>query len=185
MGTLSARDPNYASNCCAIELIFGKAHSTFQHPAKLLRAIVNFADAEERYLMGPDVKGHFYKGLLEKSAQNTKRGAALCLALKTNPVKRQDLDEVVTLYNPTNRRQRNATWSARQPDGRWGGHSYDARIARDKASMDIFWLKDENLADSYSLPALEVIAHEFVEELEAALEQLRLIAWSLQAGAAE
>jgi putative restriction endonuclease len=48
-------------------------------------------------------------------------------------------------------------------------------VARDKASLDIFWLKDESLADSDNLPPPDVIAQEIVEDLEAALEQFRLI----------
>ena len=52
-------------------------------------------------------------------------------------------------------------------------------VARDKASLDIFWLKDDSLADSDNLPAPEVIAQEIVDDLEAALEQFRLIAADL------
>ena len=50
-----------------------------------------------------------------------------------------------------------------------------------KASLDIFWLKDESLADSDNLPPPEGIAQEIVEDLEAALEQFRLIAADLGA----
>ena len=64
-------------------------------------------------------------------------------------------------------------------DGRWGVYYYDEPIARDKASLDIFWLKDESLADSENLPPPEVIAQEIVEDLEAAVEQFRLIAADL------
>jgi len=49
-------------------------------------------------------------------------------------------------------------------------------VARDKTSLDIFWLKDDSLADSDNLPAPGVIAQEIVDDLEAALEQFRLIA---------
>jgi len=52
-----------------------------------------------------------------------------------------------------------------QPDGRWCAYSYDELIARDKAGLDIFWLKDESLADSENLPPPEVIAQEIVESL--------------------
>jgi type I restriction enzyme M protein len=52
----------------------------------------------------------------------------------------------------------------------------------DKASLDIFWLKDESLADSDNLPPPEVIAQEIVDGLEAALEQFRLIAADVGAG---
>ena len=58
-------------------------------------------------------------------------------------------------------------------------YAYDDLIARDKASLDIFWLKDESLADSDNLPSPEVIAQEIVDDLEAALEQLRLTAADL------
>ncbi|HRP29152.1 MAG TPA: N-6 DNA methylase, partial [Burkholderiaceae bacterium] len=103
--------------------------------------------------------------------------------LKTNPLKRADLDEFVQLYNPANRYQRKATWSSENADGRWRVYDHDELVARDKASLDIFWLKDESLADSDNLPPPEVIAREIVDDLEAALEQLRLIAADLGARA--
>lgn len=46
---------------------------------------------------------------------------------------------------------------------------------RGKANLDIFWLKDDSLEDSDNLPEPGVIAAEIVEDLEAALEQFRLI----------
>ena len=102
--------------------------------------------------------------------------------LKTNPLKREDLAEFVSLYHPANRQQRKATWSAENPDGRWRVYGADELLARDKASLDIFWLKDESLADSDNLPPPEVIAQEIVDDLEAALEQFRLIAADVGAG---
>ncbi len=96
--------------------------------------------------------------------------------LKTNPMRTEDLGEFVTLYQPDNRHTRAGTWSSENPEGRWRAYDYEDLIARDKASLDIFWLKDESLADSDNLPAPEVIAQEIVEDLEAALEQFRLIA---------
>ena len=99
--------------------------------------------------------------------------------LKTAPMRREDLDEFVTLYNPANRHVRNATWSVENPEGRWRTYDYADLIARDKASLDIFWLKDDSLADSDNLPPPDVIAQEIVEDLVAALEQFRLIAGDL------
>ena len=96
--------------------------------------------------------------------------------LKTDPLKREDLDEFVTCYNPANRHTRKATWSDKKPDGRWRSYTYDELIARDKASLDIFWLKDDSLEDSANLPNPDIIAQEIVDDLEAALEQFRLIA---------
>lgn len=105
--------------------------------------------------------------------------------LKTNPLKRENLEEFVTLYNAANRHQREATWSAEQPQGRWRAYSFDDIAARDKASLDIFWLKDDSLADSDNLPPPEVIAQEIVEDLQAALEQFKLIAGDLGAEVTE
>ena len=78
-----------------------------------------------------------------------------------------------------NRHERKATWSEKKPDGRWRAYAYDELVARDKASLDTFWLKDDSLEDSDNLPAPEVIAQEMIEVLEAALEQLRAIAGDL------
>jgi type I restriction enzyme M protein len=74
---------------------------------------------------------------------------------------------------------------AEQPEGRWRAYTYEDIVARDKASLDIFWLKDDSLADSDNLPAPAVIAQEIVEDLQAALEQFRLIAGDLGADVAE
>ena len=99
--------------------------------------------------------------------------------LKTNPLKRSDLDEFVKLYNPTKRQQRTATWNEENPSGRWRCYDYKDLIARDKASLDIFWLKDDSLEDSDNLPEPGVLAAEIVEDLQAALEQFREIAADL------
>ncbi len=99
--------------------------------------------------------------------------------LKTNPLKRSDLDEFVTLYNPQNRHKRTATWSELSPEGRWRSFGYDELLSRDKVSLDITWLRDESLEDAANLPDPDVIAMEIVEDLRAALEELELIAADL------
>jgi type I restriction enzyme M protein len=96
-------------------------------------------------------------------------------------MQRADLDEFVALYKAGNRHQRQPTWSPEQPDGRWRAYSYDELVARDKTSLDIFWLKDDSLADSDNLPPPAVIAQEIVEDLQAALAQFKLIASDLGA----
>jgi len=104
--------------------------------------------------------------------------------LETNPLEREDLDEFVGLNNVVNRHDRKATWSAEAPEGRWRVYEYDDLLARDKARLDIFWLKDDSLADSDNLPPPDVIAQEIVEDLEATLEQFGLIAGDLAADSA-
>ena len=77
--------------------------------------------------------------------------------LKTNPLRRADLDDFVACYNPANRHER-------VESERFRAFSYDELVKRDKASLDIFWLRDESLEDSDNLPAPEVIAAEIVED---------------------
>src|SRR5437764_186485 len=93
--------------------------------------------------------------------------------LKTNPLKRSDLDDFVACFNPANRHARNET-------ERFKRFNYDDLVKRDKASLDIFWLKDESLEDSANLPAPDVIAAEIVEDLQAALDEFALIAADLR-----
>ncbi|MBU6422113.1 MAG: N-6 DNA methylase, partial [Gammaproteobacteria bacterium] len=103
--------------------------------------------------------------------------------LKTDPLKRDDLDEFVKCYNPANRHHRKGTWSEKTPEGRWREYTYDELMARDKASLDIFWLRDASLSESDNLPPPDVIAQEIVDDLEAALEQFRLITSDLAGSA--
>lgn len=91
--------------------------------------------------------------------------------LKTNSLTREDLDEFVECYNPANRHDRKETWSEENPQGRWRVFNYDELAARDKANLDIFWLRDESLEDSANLPDPDVLAREIMEELKSALEQ--------------
>ena len=88
--------------------------------------------------------------------------------LKTNPLKFEDLQDFIKCYNPDNRHQRQET-------DRFKAFTYEELMQRDKASLDIFWLKDESLEDSDNLPEPEVLAAEIVENLEAALEQFKSI----------
>jgi len=56
-------------------LIFMKSQNKFQDPVKLRRLIVDLINNENWSIMGSDVKGDAYEGLLEKNAQDTKTGA--------------------------------------------------------------------------------------------------------------
>jgi type I restriction enzyme M protein len=93
--------------------------------------------------------------------------------LKENPLKRADLDDFVASYHPKNRHSRRET-------ERWRPFTYEDLTKRDKVSLDIFWLKDESLEDSASLPDPRVIALEITQDLEAALEQFATIAEDLE-----
>ena len=102
--------------------------------------------------------------------------------LKTNPLKRSDLDEFVTLYKPEDpRAKRRSNWSEdKKPDGRWRSFTYDEIIKRDKANLDIFWLKDDSLEDSENLPDPEILAQEIADDLQTALQHFSSIAAKLK-----
>jgi type I restriction enzyme M protein len=93
--------------------------------------------------------------------------------LKTKKLKRDILDEFVACFHPENRIDRKPTWSESSTEGRWRAYSYEELVSRDKANLDIFWLRDESLEDSFNLPAPEILAQEIADDLEAALEQIR------------
>ena len=97
-------------------------------------------------------------------------------SLKQKPLTRADLDEFVACYHPENRHERQATWSEGEPQGRWRAYTLAELMARDKVNLDIFWLRDDSLADSVNLPEPDVLAAEIVEDLQAALEQFAAIA---------
>ena len=99
---------------------------------------------------------------------------------KTNPLKRDDLNEFVDLYRPNKRHLRKPTWSDKAPEGRWRAFTYDELIKRDKANLDIFWLKDQSLEDSDDLPAPDILAQAIADDLQTALEQFAAIAEKLK-----
>ncbi len=83
------------------------------------------------------------------------------------------------------RNNRKPTWSEKKPDGRWRSHTYDEVVNRDKASLDIFWLRDKSLEDAGDLPDPNTLAAEIAEDLESALEQIQGILGDLEERAGE
>lgn len=54
--------------------IFTKSQNKIQDPAKLYK-VIDLIDKEQWSMMGSDIKGKIYEGLLEKNAEDTKSGA--------------------------------------------------------------------------------------------------------------
>ncbi len=94
---------------------------------------------------------------------------------KQNTLQRHHMDEFVESYLPGRPR------SGRAESERFQSFTYDELVARDKANLDLLWLKDDSLTDAADLPAPEVLTREIIEELEAALEEFNAIAESLEA----
>ena len=90
--------------------------------------------------------------------------------LKQHPMTDADLDDFVRCYHPENRHERTETWSEANPDGRWRRFSAEDILKRDKASLDIFWIKDKSLADLDSLPDPDELAADIIENLQSALD---------------
>ena len=92
--------------------------------------------------------------------------------LKNRPLKEEDLQDFIRCYNPENRHERTET-------ERFKFYSYEELIGRDKASLDVFWLKDDSLDNLDELPPPDVLQQEIIEHLEAALASFREVAAGL------
>ena len=98
---------------------------------------------------------------------------------KKNQMTYDDLKEFIACYSPQNRHTRRETWSEDNPDGRWRRFTYEEIVARDKTSLDIFWIRDESLTDLDNLPDPDVLAEEIIENLEAGVESFKQIMESI------
>ncbi|MBF0256524.1 MAG: SAM-dependent DNA methyltransferase [Gammaproteobacteria bacterium] len=101
--------------------------------------------------------------------------------LKKKPLRFEDLQDFIQCFNPNNRHERQATWdAASNPEGRWRRYGFEELLARDKTSLDIFWLKDKSLTDLDNLPEPDELALEIIENLEAGLSSFRAVLVSLE-----
>ena len=100
--------------------------------------------------------------------------------LKTKPLIYDDLLDFVACYKPGERHKRKPTCSDSNPEGRWRSYTYDEIIARDKTSLDIFWLRDKSLSDLDNLAEPEELAEDIITNLQAALANFQEIANGLE-----
>jgi type I restriction enzyme M protein len=88
----------------------------------------------------------------------------------------EDLADFIICYHPADRHQRQETWHAEtNPEGRWRKFTHAEILARDKTSLDSFWLKDKSLADLDNLPDPKDLGEEIVENIEAGLNNFRAV----------
>ena len=73
---------------------------------------------------------------------------------KTNPLKKEDFDDFVACYADGDLSARKETYSEENPNGRWRKFTYEEILARDKASLDITWMKRDTGTDDYTLAEL-------------------------------
>lgn len=93
--------------------------------------------------------------------------------LKQRPLTRPDLDEFVAAYSAKDR-------SKRAESERFRSFTYAELTTRDKANLDITWLKDDTETDAASLPDPDVLIAEIVEELTAAAAELAAAATPIE-----
>jgi type I restriction enzyme M protein len=98
--------------------------------------------------------------------------------LKTRPLTVGDLQDFVACYHPENRHQRVTS-------ERFRCFPAEELLARDKASLDVFWLKDESLNNLADLPPPDVLQQEIIDHLEAALAAFRDVAAGLPSSSTE
>ena len=94
--------------------------------------------------------------------------------LKKKPMTFEHLREFVELYRTGELHSRQETWHPdSNPEGRWRRFSVDDLLSRDKASLDVFWIKDKSLTDLDNLPEPEELAEEIIEDIEAGLSSFK------------
>ena len=95
--------------------------------------------------------------------------------LKQKPLTDAHLEDFVARYKPEKRHAREETWREDAPDGRWRAWSREELLRRDKASLDVFWLKDASMTDPDNLPEPDVLASEIVDNLRSALDSFEAV----------
>ncbi|MHA1972571.1 MAG: type I restriction-modification system subunit M [Candidatus Hodarchaeales archaeon] len=93
--------------------------------------------------------------------------------LKQNPLTYNDLEDFVKCYNPSDITERTET-------ERFKAYTYEELIQRDKANLDITWIKDESLEETENLPPPEILAEEIIENLRSALEEFEALQEELE-----
>jgi type I restriction enzyme M protein len=79
----------------------------------------------------------------------------------------ENLADFIQFYHPQNRFDRKLTWDLdTHRGGHWRQLNYEELAARDKISLDLFWLKDKNLTDLDNLSEPDALAEEIIENLE-------------------
>lgn len=99
---------------------------------------------------------------------------------KKNPLTSESLEDFIKCYNPKNIDKRVEIFGETDQKERWRKFTYEEIIARDKANLNIFWLKDDNEIDLENLPDPEDLINEIIENIGNALNNLNSLKESLK-----
>jgi len=87
--------------------------------------------------------------------------------LRQNPIADADLTDFIECY------QAGKPIARRKESDRFKRFAYADLMARDKANLDIFWLKDDSLADTDNLPHPSVLFRQILEDLAEAMQEFQ------------
>lgn len=95
--------------------------------------------------------------------------------LVQNPLKRADLDAFVTAYNAQDLSKREESYSEQNPQGRWRKYAAAELLKRDKTSLDITWIQNED--DSVT----ELSLQELIADMEQQSQNINTAVTKLKA----
>ena len=94
--------------------------------------------------------------------------------LATNPMQRHHLDDFVECYKSENILARHETYDAESnPNGRWRKYNVDDILKRDKTSLDITWIKQNDDDNDYTLAELMAQIQEKSDNISKAVAELQ------------
>lgn len=94
--------------------------------------------------------------------------------LATNPMQRHHLDDFVECYKSENILARQETYDAESnPNGRWRKYNVDDILKRDKTSLDITWIKQDDDDNDYTLAELMAQIQEKSDNISKAVAELQ------------
>ena len=94
--------------------------------------------------------------------------------LATNPMQRHHLDDFVECYKSENILARQETYDAESnPNGRWRKYNVDDIFKRDKTSLDITWIKQNDDDNDYTLAELMALIQEKSDNISKAVAELQ------------
>lgn len=94
--------------------------------------------------------------------------------LATNPMQRHHLDDFVECYKSENILARQETYDAESnPNGRWRKYNVYDILKRDKTSLDITWIKQNDDDNDYTLAELMALIQEKSDNISKAVAELQ------------
>ena len=94
--------------------------------------------------------------------------------LATNPMQRHHLNDFVECYKSENILARQETYDAdSNPNGRWRKYNVDDILKRDKTSLDIIWIKQNDDDNDYTLAELMTLIQEKSDNISKAVAELQ------------